>query len=385
MNFKNDGPSGLPMKPVVVDTLILTQFKSYTSEKFEFGSGFQVIAGQNGMGKTNVLDALYYLGMCRSYFSLKDKELVRHGDDFFRLEVQYSIDQIPTTVVAKVKPGELKAFEKDKKPYDTLSAHIGQIPVVLIAPNDTQLISGFSEERRRLLDQTLCQVDRTYLTHLSIYNRLLLQRNAWLKGVVSGVRQDMSMLETFDAQMEEPSNYISSQRARFASFLLAKTQEIYAVLSREREKPGSIYKTKLLDSSWSELAGKSHNTDMRFGRTTEGLHRDDLELQLDGFPARRFSSQGQLKSYILALKLAQFQFIAEEKGVLPLLLLDDIFDKLDNERVAALIHFLSDTSFGQVIITDTDLDRVPAILKKNDQPFRTFRMVNSRIMADPHE
>jgi DNA replication and repair protein RecF len=370
------------MDAIEVQRLVLTHFKSYSSEKFEMGPGFQVIAGQNGMGKTNVLDALYYLGMCRSYFSLRDKELVRHGEEFFRLEVHYSRGGVQATVIAKVKPGDLKIFEKDKKPYDTLASHIGQIPVVLIAPNDTQLITGLGEERRKFFDQTLCQIDKNYLHQLTIYNRLLLQRNAWLKRMLAGIREDPSMLDTFDAQMAAPAAFIVKARAQFSKYLAAKTKDIYAALSREREVPGAVYKTKLLETNWEDMANRFRSTDMRFGRTTEGLHRDDLELQLDGYPARRFSSQGQLKSFIMALKLAQFEFIAEEKGVLPLLLLDDIFDKLDNERVAALIHYLAGSTVGQVVITDTDHNRVPLILAGNQQPFRTFRMVDSHIMQD---
>lgn len=366
------------MNAARVDSLRLTSFKSYASETFHFGEGFQILAGPNGAGKTNVLDALFYLGMCKSYFSLKDKELARHGDDFFRLEASCRSQGKPVKLIAKVKPGDTKIFERDGKAYETLSAHIGWLPVVLISPNDTQLVTGFSEERRRFLDQTLCQVDGLYLARLSEYNRLLLQRNSWLKQNLH-VSMDSGVLAAIGSRMAEPAAYVAKVRKESVLRIGDYACKVYGALSNEREVPQLVYQSGSQDLSWVELTARNRSADFRAGRTTEGPHRDDLELRLDGFPARRFSSQGQLKSMILALKLAQYEFIAESKGTRPLLLMDDIFDKLDGDRVRELIRYLSGTQVGQVFVTDTDAERVPAVLRSLEKPCTIFEIRDSRI------
>lgn len=363
-----------------VDALTLTCFKSYMSQSFRFGEGFQVLAGPNGAGKTNVLDALFYLGMCKSYFSLKDRELVRHGEDFFRLEASCLSDGRPAKLVAKIRPGDTKVFEREGKPYDTLSAHIGWLPVVLIAPNDTQLVSGFSEERRRFLDQTLCQVDAIYLTKLSEYNRLLLQRNAWLKQNMYAAA-DPGVLAAIDSRLAEPAAYITQARAEGVTRIAFSAKEVYGSLSREKEEPAVIYQSASHGLAWKELAARSRSADLRLGRTTDGPHRDDLDLRLNGFPARRFSSQGQLKSLILALKLAQYDLISERKGIRPLLLMDDIFDKLDQDRVNELIRYLCSAQVGQVFVTDTDAERVPEVLRSLGQPCTIFEIRDSQVRS----
>ncbi len=363
-----------------VQTLRLIQFKSYQEATFSFGKGFQVIVGRNGMGKTNVLDALHYLGLCRSYFSLRDHELVRHGQDFFRLEASVLHDTKASTYVAKVQPGDKKEFERDKKVYPTLSEHIGQLPVVLVAPNDTEIISGFSESRRKFMDQTLCQVDHQYLSSLSLYNRLLLQRNAYLKSVVQGARFDAGMLNAMDQQLGTAAEYIGKMRTEFVAELMRLASANYKAISRAAEEASAVYKGALADHpTWASLMAASLPQDLRMGRTMRGMHRDDVQLTLDGFPARRFSSQGQLKSFVFALKLAQFQYASTKTGRPPLLLLDDIFDKLDHERVEALLQFLIHQKIGQIFITDTDENRVPVVLKAMDQPFRTFHVEESTI------
>ncbi|MEZ5030022.1 MAG: DNA replication and repair protein RecF [Saprospiraceae bacterium] len=367
------------MTTLEVHSLSMTNFKSYEAETYSFGSGFQVIVGRNGMGKTNVLDALHYLGLCRSYFPLRDSELLRHGSEFFRLEASIRQDGRPVTYTAKVVPGSRKDFEKDKNTYSTLAEHIGQMPVVLIAPNDTEIISGFSEARRKFMDQTLCQVDQTYLAHLSSYNRLLLQRNAYLKSLLQGKRYDPAVLEAIDQQLSPSAEYIASARRTFVKELLELVRVNYQAISQAAEQPSGIYQGALDESNWSELMQQNHSTDLRMGRTMKGLHRDELVLTLDQHPARRFSSQGQLKSLVFALKIAQFQYTSSVMGRIPLLLLDDIFDKLDQYRVSALLTFLVDQQVGQVFITDTDEDRVPEALLKMKQAFRTFHVHESQI------
>lgn len=367
------------MTSLEVQTLTIVQFKSYQEATFAFGPGFQVIVGRNGMGKTNVLDALHYLGLCRSYFSLRDHELVSHGLEFFRLEARVLQENQVINYAAKVQPGNRKEFEKDKKGYPILADHIGQLPVVLVAPNDTDIITGSSEARRKFMDQTLCQVDPTYLSNLSLYNRLLLQRNAYLKSVVQGARFDGGVLEAMDLQMAPAAGYIGQKRVDFVGELMALTKANYQAISRAAEEPGADYQGSLQQSTWLDLMKKQQSQDVRMGRTMYGLHRDEIQLTLDGYPARRFSSQGQLKSYVFALKLAQYQYSTLKTDRKPLLLLDDIFDKLDQQRVEALLAFLVDQQVGQVFITDTDALRVPGVLESLHQPFRTFHVANSAI------
>lgn len=368
------------MDEVHIDQLSLTSFKSYEEAQFQFGKGCQVITGSNGAGKTNVLDALYYLGMCRSYFSLKDRELVRHGGDFFRLQATIRIGTNPHRLVVKVRPGESKVFEWDHKPSVTLAAHVGRLPVVLITPNDTDLLSGFSEERRRFMDQTLCQADPDYLSRLSAYGKLLQQRNAWLKAGMLRPASDTALLDVLDRQMEEPAHYIVTMRQAFVSEVEALTAVYYRRLSHDKEHPGLTYQSALTQRDWTWQMRQSRSRDLRSGRTTVGVHRDEIDLLLDGHAARRFGSQGQLKSYVMALKLAQYVYLAGKKQVSPLLLMDDIFDKLDQGRVAALMEILTGTEFGQVFITDTDANRVPGLLRSVGRPFTTFRMESSRIL-----
>ncbi len=367
------------MTSLEVQRLTIVQFKSYQEATFDFGPGFQVIVGRNGMGKTNVLDALHYLGLCRSYFSLRDHELVSHGLEFFRLEARVFQEKKTVSYTAKVQPGNRKEFEKDKKGYPLLADHIGQLPVVLVAPNDTDIINGSSEARRKFMDQTLCQVDPMYLTNLSLYNRLLLQRNAYLKSVFQGGRFDRGVLDAIDLQLAPTAEYIGQERIEFVNELMALTIANYKAISRAAEVPGAAYQGSLEHSGWVDLMKKHQSQDVKMGRTMHGLHRDEIQLTLDGFPARRFSSQGQLKSYVFALKLAQYQYSTLKTERKPLLLLDDIFDKLDQERVEALLAFLVDQQVGQVFITDTDAQRVPGVLGKLNQPFRTFHVANSAI------
>lgn len=373
------------MTTLEVHSLTLINFKSYEAETYSFGEGFQVIVGRNGMGKTNVLDALHYLGLCRSYFPLRDNEIVRHQSEFFRLEAGILQAGRPAVYKAKVKPGSRKDFEKDKKVYPTLAEHIGQIPVVLIAPNDTEIISGFSESRRKFIDQTLCQVDREYLAHLSVYNRLLLQRNAYLKSILQGKRFDASMLDAIDQQLAPAAAYICSARRSFVTELLALVKVNYQAISQAAEQPGGAYQGALEQLDWMEVMQQNRSADLRMGRTMKGLHRDELVLTLDEHPARRFSSQGQLKSLVFALKIAQFQYTSTVMGRIPLLLLDDIFDKLDQYRVGALLEFLVAQQVGQVFITDTDEDRVPKALKRMKQAFRTFHIHESKITEVTNE
>lgn len=362
------------MHRIHLKSLKLVQFKSLYNCFLEFDNGIQILTGLNGVGKTNVLDAIHYLGVCKSSFSLKDNEIAFHGTPFFRLESDIVSEAGTFSIVAKVQPGVSKIFERDKKAYELLSDHIGSIPVVLISPNDTQILSGYSEDRRRFIDQTLCQTDIKYLRALTTYNRLLSQRNAWLKQQLSNKGASSSaLLDTFDQQMTEPAIYIHQLRKTFVTLLSETFGTVYHSISDGREMPSIDYKSSIATSTWIKLMQENRMNDFRTGRTTEGLHKDDIQLLMDGKPAKRFGSQGQLKSFVFALKLAQYKYMSETNGTLPILLLDDLFDKLDQNRVRSLLHYIVEEKLGQTFITDTEPDRIIEALTYLNVLFHTFR------------
>lgn len=361
------------MHRIHLKSLKSIQFKSLFNCTLEFDKGIQILTGLNGVGKTNVLDAIHYLGVCKSSFSLKDSEIAFHGTSFFRLECEIHSEVEDFRIVAKVQPGISKLFEKDRKAYSLLSDHIGSIPVVLISPNDTQILSGYSEERRRFIDQTLCQTDNRYLRLLTTYNRLLSQRNAWLKQQLSHKGESSSaLLDTFDQQMSEPALYINQLRNTFVAQLSMTFGEVYRAISDGRENPSISYMSKLETSDWMKLMKENRMNDFRTGRTTEGLHRDDIQLLMDGKPAKRFSSQGQLKSFVFALKLAQYKYMSDSHGTMPILLLDDLFDKLDQNRVRSLLQYIVEAKVGQTFITDTEPDRIIDALFDLKVHYKTF-------------
>lgn len=367
------------MSSMYITHLSIVNFKSYQNAEFQFVPGVQLLTGPNGAGKTNVLDAIYFAAICRSYFALRDKELTRHGEAYFRVRIGYAIGNESNEVVAIVKPGASKVFEKNKKVYDSLSQHIGQIPVVMVTPNDTALLTGFSEERRRFLDYSLCQVYPLYLQHLMHYNKLLAQRNAFLKQIQGDLQADLTILEALNAQMAEGAAYIYHHRDQFVRYLADHTSNIYGVLSGDKEGVSLKYVSDLDHNNWGACARQSLRDDIVAGRTTRGIHRDDIEISLDRQMAKKHGSQGQVKSVIMALKLSQFLFFLKERKIKPILMLDDIFDRLDRSRVMALMQIITGGDFGQVFITDTESDRVGGLLEQLQVPFQIYQLEESQI------
>ncbi len=343
----------------------LKQFKNYDKANLTFGDFLNCIVGLNGMGKTNLLEAIYYLCMCKSNRNIPDYSLIKEGGTFFRIDGQFyqSADKAKS-VVAKIQKGKKKVFEKNGNEYDRLSEHVGQFPVVFISPDDHILITGGSEERRRYLDNTLAQIDAQYLQSLLLYNRVLKQRNALLKQMQDGYKVSYSLIDTYNEQLYPVAAYIFQRRVDFNHQLIPVFQSYYRAISSGKEQADCTYESALHQESLQQLLEKSKSKDLALGRTTEGIHRDDLLLTLNGLPARKLASQGQLKSFLLALRLAQYAVLRVEKGTQPLLLLDDIFDKLDERRVEHLIKVLKDDAFGQVFITDAFKNRLAVILNK---------------------
>ena len=361
---------------MLLEKFILTNFKNYEYQIIECAPGLTCFLGKNGMGKTNLLDAIYYLCMGKSHFSVPDRQITRHEMDFFRLEGLFIKEEKKEQIVAKVIPRKKKELERNKIPYTRLSEHVGLLPVVMIAPDDTYLATEGSEARRSFLDNTLSQLDHDYLNQLIIYNKLLQQRNALLKQFGESRRFDRSLLDTYSMQMLAPANSIHQKRASFMEQFRPLLQSLYESICGGQEKVDINYKSKQIEHSLETLFDTSIEKDRVLQRTTVGPHKDDLEFTIEGYPLKRYASQGQLKSYVLALKLAQYHILREEKKVRPFLLLDDIFDKLDTDRVSHLLGLLLKGDYGQLFVTDTDESRLEKIVSRYEQSFLQYKVVS---------
>ena len=345
-----------------LNRLILTNYKNYEWEEFNFHPVINCFTGLNGMGKTNLLDAIYYLSMTKSYLSSADTLIPRFNSDFFRLEGHYLRLEQNEKIVAKIQLNKPKVFEINLNSVPKLSSHIGFLPVVFIAPDDISIITEGSELRRKFLDNTLAQTDTTYLTHLIQYNRILFQRNSFLKQMSNEKMIDPVLLNIYGEQLEKPANFIFKARNEFINQFNPVFNKIYNRISNEKEIVDVSYNSNLYHESFASLLVGSKKKDIFLQRTTEGIHKDDLIFTLEKNPLKKFASQGQRKSFLLALKLAQFTFLKNCLGIDPILLLDDIFDKLDPTRVQSLItHLITDFS-GQIFISDTHRHRIPGIL-----------------------
>lgn len=357
--------------------LKIINFKNYESQTLDFSPRLNCLTGLNGMGKTNVLDAVFFVCLCKSHSGLNDRSLVRHGEDFFRLEAQFKSGKEKSKVVAKYQLGGRKEFERNGNAVERLSDHIGQFPVVMIAPDDVSLVQEGSEDRRRFLDTTLSQISADYLRNLVQYNALLKQRNALLKSFFEQRRFDSVLLESIDRQMPDPAKELYEQRSSFVEQFKPYFADFYAAISGSREAVDMTYQSDLSKGVLNELFQQSLEKDRVLQRSTVGPHRDDLLLFMDGLPVKKFASQGQLKSYLLALRLAQYEVLRQQIGQTPILLLDDIFDKLDETRVRQLVGLLIERDFGQVFVTDTQRSRMESVVSSFDGAYKMFEVDNA--------
>lgn len=352
--------------------LQLASFKNYNQQELFLSPQLNCFVGENGMGKTNLLDAIHYLCMCKSHFRLPDKQVMQHGADFFRIEGDFHRAGKEEAIVCTYAPRLRKTVLKNKVPYARLADHIGFLPLIMIAPDDTLLITEGSEHRRQFLDVLLVQLDATYLKELMTYNKVLQQRNAYLKSFKHPSEVEGALLEIYNQQLLAPAQYIYQQRQQITAQLTPIFQEYYKVISGDREQVELAYQSQLKEQSLVELWAESQEKDAWLQRTTKGIHKDDLKLLINGYAVKKFASQGQLKSYLLALKLAQYELLRQEVELAPLLLLDDIFDKLDNKRVEQLLTLLLQRDFGQVFITDTHESRIARIVEGLQADFKQF-------------
>ncbi len=337
--------------------ITLYQFRNYDSVTFQFPSRVTCITGRNGCGKTNLLDAVYYLCYTKSYFTSYQQHCVQTGREAFRVAGTFLAAVTDENIVCLWRGGKKEISANDTE-YEKPTDHIGRFSAVMIAPDDIELVNGTSELRRKWIDSILGQVDREYLEKLLRYQRVLQQRNAWLKTQAAGPECSMETLEFYDAAMAADGTYLYNARASFIQQFRAILANYYQQLSDGRESVTLAYNSKLSQAPLADLLSQSLNQDIRLQRTLYGIHRDELDFGINGMALKQFGSQGQKKSFLFALKLAQYDYLGRTQGHLPILLLDDVFEKLDQSRMEALLRIISREGFGQVILTDTHKERV---------------------------
>ncbi len=357
-----------------LEALEIVNFKNIPESSLEFSEGVNCFVGSNGMGKSNLLEAVYYLAMIRSFLGLPDSEIIRHGATQMMVQGRFRNGDGPEAPKLEVSVGYVagrrKGLRIDGKECKRFSDHIGTIPLVMVSPQDHMLVTGSPEERRRLLDLAISQADRTYLQHLIRFGENLKQRNAMLRQGID----DRLLMESLEAGMAETAAPIVATRAAWTERMREPFGRYYARISGQRETASMSYKPSYSpDEGLLPALERSRARDSLLGFTTVGPHRDDLEMTLDGYPLRRTGSQGQLKSFTVALRLALFEDLNKHTSSRPLLLLDDIFDKLDAPRVEAIVAAVSDTdAFGQIFITDTNRKHIDSILRTTAGSYRLF-------------
>lgn len=355
-----------------LEKLAVINYKNLDSQSFEFDAKINCLVGPNGVGKSNVLDAIYHLSFGKSYFNPITSQNIRHGTDFFVLDATYQKNELEERVILSVKKGQKKNIKRNGKLYNRISDHIGLIPLVIISPADNDLIMEGSETRRRFIDGVISQSNAVYLENLLNYNRVLAQRNALLKHFAASNNFNRTTLEVYNEQLAGLAAPIYKKRLEFLEIFTPIFESRYRSIN-EKEEVSLEYNSQLAESNLLDLLQQNEERDRRATYTNYGIHRDDLVFNLNGHHIRKFGSQGQKKSYLIALKLAQFDFIKSDTNINPILLLDDIFDKLDEMRVAQLIKLVDAQDFGQLFISDTHAERTENVIK---QVHQSYKMIN---------
>jgi DNA replication and repair protein RecF len=360
--------------------LSLISFKNYEEAQLIFSSNINCFVGNNGVGKTNLLDAIYYMCFCKSYFNPMDSQNIQHEKPFFTVEALFDRNNQDDHVFCGVKRGQKKVFRRNKKEYEKLTDHIGLFPLVMISPADRNLIIEGSETRRKFMDGVISQSDKIYLQHLIKYNQVLSQRNALLKYFASNLTYDPETLGIYNEQLIDLAEKIYNKRCDFMEKFNPTFQKYYQAISGTKELVSLSYKSQLNDADLNTLFEENLNKDKVLQYTSCGVHKDDLLFKIGDFPIKKQGSQGQQKTYLISLKLAQFDFLKNLLGTKPLLLLDDIFDKLDDTRVESIVRLVSEHHFGQIFITDTHKERTEDIVKKIDDSYKIFDVIDGEIL-----
>ncbi|MCB0806373.1 MAG: DNA replication/repair protein RecF [Bacteroidales bacterium] len=362
-----------------LQNLKLSNFKNYEGENFSFCPKVNCFIGNNGAGKTNILDAIYYLSFCKSYFNFIDTQNIMHDAPYFAIHGNYRKNgNNDDTISCIQKRNQKKQFILNDKEYDRLSDHIGLFPLVMISPYDRDLINEGSEIRRKFIDSVISQFDKLYLDDLISYNKALLQRNNLLKDFNDRNYFKEDLLEIWDDKLVRLGEKIHAKRKDFLEGFAPLFQEYFNYISNKQESVSIHYDSGLNERSLQELLVASRDKDRNVRYTTEGIHKDDLQMHINGYPVKKFGSQGQQKSYVIAIRLAQFDYTRNIKNVKPVLLLDDIFDKLDEERVKQIISLVRRENFGQVFITDTQKDRIENVFRQIDIDHKIYMITSGK-------
>ncbi len=371
------------IKKMYIDEITIKNFKNLKNVQVSFSSRLNCLIGNNGTGKTNLMDAVYYLSFCKSFFNPADQLNINHDEDFFRLSGTYKRLDSKETISCILHKGRKKQFKRNSKIYKKLSGHIGLLPLVMITPADVTLILGGSDERRKFMDGVISQYDQNYLNDLLRYNRALVQRNNLLKQFGGERYFDQELISVWDVRLLEYGRRIHTERSKFVEKLIPMFQEYYTFISKGNERVGLKHQSDLYETEFSELLRDSLSKDRLLQYTSVGIHKDDLIFTIDEYPIKKLGSQGQNKTFLVALKMAQFNFIKEIAEMKPILLMDDIFDKLDRQRVEQIIKIVSGDHFGQIFITDTNREHLDGIIKEMDADYHIFQVKEGNINRLP--
>ena len=361
---------------MILKSLSLINYKNFTSKALEFDAKINCFVGNNGVGKTNILDAIYHLSFGKSYFNPVTSQNINHNADFFVIDGVYNKNDREEKVVISAKKGQKKVIKRNAKAYDRFADHIGFLPLVIISPADRDLITEGSDMRRKFMDGVISQSDKKYLSNLLSYSKVISQRNALLKYFAANNTFDQDTLSVYNEQLVTYGQPIFEKRTAFLNHFEPIFQEQYKAISGNTEKVSLTYQSALHDMPFPHLLTNALAKDRMLQYTSVGIHKDDLAFEINGYPVKKFGSQGQQKTYLIALKLAQFNFIKNESGVSPILLLDDIFDKLDETRVTHIIKLVNTNNFGQLFISDTHPERTEGVVKKIHQSYELFHLEN---------
>lgn len=367
------------LRLMYLEKLSLINFKNYESAELEFCADVNCFSGDNGVGKTNLLDAVHYLSFCKSFFNPIDSQNILHEAPFFVIQGQFDVEGEKEEIYCGQKRNQKKQFKRNKKEYTRLADHIGLLPCVMMSPSDSELIYEGSEERRKFIDSIISQFDREYLEDLISYNKVLMQRNALLRNFGENNYFDAPSLEVWDLQLINFGNNIYKKRQLFIAHFIQLFREHYKFISDDKEEVNIRYESQMHHGDLKVLLEASLRKDRAVEYTTNGIHKDDIHFELGGYPIKKFGSQGQQKSLLVSLRLAQFDYVKKQKNVKPILLLDEIYDKLDETRVRKLMELVSSHRFGQIFITDTSADRIKKLFKGIDTELKIFKVTKGNV------